>query len=156
MDPRTAYEQIIESVTSYLRMYGLLNAISFIYHDSIRDVDVLWPDSDSDLSDDYKEIETLVNLMDKYHISIPPEVLRRKQFLQKRVEQREAIKNFENWVISFFTYLDLENLNVEAVYYSHTYGIMVKFYESKEVFKQKDGTEEPSIITSLRRKKKFR
>ena len=149
-----AYEQIIESVTAYLQMYGLLDAISFIYHDSIRDVDVLWPDLDSKMIDDYKEIETMINLMEKHSFSVPPEVLRRKHFLQKKVEQREAIKNFENWILGYFTYLDLDNLNIEAVYYSRSYGIMVKFYESKKVFKKKDGIEEPLILREWRHNKK--
>ena len=156
MDPKAAYERIIDSVTAYLRMYGLLDAISFIYHDSIRDVDVLWPDLDSEMIDDYKEIETIINLMEKHSFSVPPEVLRRKHFLQKKVEQREAIKNFENWILGYFTYLDLDNLNIEAVYYSRSYGIMVKFYESKDVFKQKDGAEEPPVFSTLRSMKKVR
>ena len=154
MSPEAAYSKIIDSLSEYLMVYGLYEEVAFIYNGDIRDVDILQPLFDRKIYQDIEDVETVIRLLDKQSIEIPQTVIRRKHALQKLIEQRTSIRQFENWLIGFITYLDIGELEVEVIYYSPIKGFIVKFEGVETVFRGRIvDTATYDIVNSRTRKK---
>ena len=134
MSAEEAYQQIVDSISYYLRLYGLWRRIKFIYKGDIQDIDILSPEYSYDLIDNESDIETVIKLLERLEIAIPKDVLTKKMDIQKKKEERQAIKHFEEWLVGYFAYLDIEPYTVEALLYSDQQGVMVKFYELDQLF----------------------
>lgn len=120
-------DTIKKAINDNLREYDLDKIITFKYTGEIRDVEVFEPVFGPELQREAEEIEQIVNLMTKNNLSVPQDVKNRKLALSKQAELRGRVRNFENWLVGYLTYLKLGDIELEYVYYSPRTGVMITF-----------------------------
>ena len=120
-------DEIKKSITDNLNEYNLDKVITFKYTDEIRDVEVFDPVFGQELQREAEEIEQIVKLMTKNNLTVPEDVKNRKLALSKQAELRGRVRNFENWLVGYMTYLKPVDIELEYVYYSPRKGVMVTF-----------------------------
>ena len=118
---------IVKPIIDYMCAYGLENVVSFIYHGSIMDVDILSPEMNYQITEKEADLEKAVSLLVKHNIEVPTELRTLQDAIQKRKDLYSSIKCFENWLIGHLVYTKFERLNLESVYYSPQLGFLVKF-----------------------------
>lgn len=112
---------ILQPIDEYLIEYQLSTLVSFEYLSAFRDVTITQPCFKVDLDAEARELEELVSLMTKYDLSIPTSIHKRLEQTKEQKELRDAIRSFENWLVSYIVYLKSETLEVESIIYSpHT------------------------------------
>lgn len=120
-------EQISKPIEESLKEFGLEQIISFKYTSSIRDVDVLEPVFTQEMKAEAEDLEKIVSLMKKNSISVPQDVLNRQLALFRQQKVHDTVRSFENWLVGYMTYLKLDDVEVESIYYSPRTGFLVKF-----------------------------
>lgn len=119
--------KIVKPIFENLCMYGLEKEIAFIYKGRNMDVDVLAPIFEVGMKSKQEDIDSIIFLLKKQGIPIPQDVRTHQLDLQKRIELKQSICYFENWLLGYMVYLDLDGLTIDSVYYSHRTGFLVKF-----------------------------
>ena len=118
---------ISKAINDNLVEYKLDGAITFKYTSAYRDVEVYDPTFGPELQREAEEIEQIVNLMTKNNITVPQDVKNRQLALSRQTELRGRVRNFENWLVGYLTYLKLTDIELEYVYYSPRTGVMITF-----------------------------
>lgn len=118
--------KIVLPILEYLRRYGLENIVSFIYHGSLMDVEILAPKFDYGLNDRESDLDQVAFLLKKHGIEVPSDIKVHQNVIQRKNETRSSVKYFENWLMGHMLYVDLEGFTIESVYYSPRVGLLVK------------------------------
>lgn len=119
--------QLLMPIELYLEDNKLKSSIVFKYMESIKDVDVLSPKIIPPSKDEIEDMEKIVSLMTRNGLSIPKDVQDRHRLLNQQKEAYRNIRNFENWLVGYMTYLRLPNLTIESISYSPSSGFIIKY-----------------------------
>lgn len=120
-------ELITGPILENLKESNLDKIVTFKYTGAIRDVDILSPSFSQDMVGEAEDLEKIITLMKKNKIAVPQDVLNRQQVLAKQSELRVSVRQFENWLVGYMSYLKLDDVEIESVYYSPRTGFLVKY-----------------------------
>lgn len=119
--------KIAQPIYEYMKSYALDKELSFLYKGEIRDVDIYSPYFETGLQEKANDYERMVFLMEKQRLDVPPHIRSIQAALKQQNDLRKVVSQFENWLVGHMTYLDLEGLEIETVYYAAHTGFLIKF-----------------------------
>lgn len=119
--------KIVQPIYEYMTSYGLDRELSFLYKGAIRDVDIYSPYFETGIQEKADDFERIVFLLEKHGFTVPDPIRSMQLALTGQSDRKKVISQFENWLVGHMTYLDLEGLEIETIFYAAHTGFLIKF-----------------------------
>jgi|GEM_PF-6283832 len=119
--------KIVRPIYEYMKSYGLDRELSFLYKGAIRDVDIYSPYFETGIQEKSDDFERIVFLLGKHGVEVLSHIQSMQRAVKEQSDLRKVVSQFENWLVGHMSYLDLEGLEIETIFYAAHTGFLIKF-----------------------------
>lgn len=119
--------KIVQPIYEYMKSYGLDRELTFLYKGDIRDVDIYSPYFEAGIQEKADDFERIVFLLEKHGVAVPSHIQSMQLAIRAQSDLRKVVSQFENWLVGHMSYLDLEGLEIETIFYAAHTGFLIKF-----------------------------